>query len=147
MEMVKRVGQAIWVVIRLVLFGWGGFIVLLYGAVGLATYVEWMINPDVPYSPSPILALPIMVGGALLMLYGAGQWKRWAYLWVFFSMPISLLVLLLISIPFPFLADEEISVLFFGLAACVANAIVKKYYMLDSSQQNEEDSRPFASML
>jgi hypothetical protein len=37
---------------------------------------------------SPFVSLPIAFAGAVMMLVGVGEWKRWAYLWVFLSMPI-----------------------------------------------------------
>ena len=36
---------------------------------------------------SPYFALPLAFVGALMMLLGAGEWGRWAYLFVFISTP------------------------------------------------------------
>jgi len=42
--------------------------------------------------------LTIFILGAVMMLYGAGEWGRWGYLFVFFSIPVSFLVSLVVPV-------------------------------------------------
>ena len=48
---------------------------------------------------APLVLFVAFVLGALAMLYGIGEWGRWAYLLVFFSIPLSLLLFALIPSP------------------------------------------------
>jgi|GEM_PF-3167076 len=61
-----------WTAIRFVVFGVGGFIALWFGCILLL---------------DSLVGIPVSLAGGLMMLFGSGMWKRWAYLWVFFSIP------------------------------------------------------------
>jgi hypothetical protein len=45
---------------------------------------------------SPFLLVPFSLVGALMMLFGAGEWGRWGYLLVFLAIPVSFSLLFLI---------------------------------------------------
>ena len=75
---------------------------------------------------SSLLLIPLIPIGALLALYGAGLWKQWAYLWVIFSIPLSML---LWFVPF-FPGDTGAAIIFTIMTATITHAIVKKYYSM-----------------
>jgi hypothetical protein len=83
----------IWIAIRFIVFGVGGFIAL---------WISWLslifaFDPPSQRLFSPFVAVPLALVGALMMLYGGGQWGRWAYLWVFVSVPIVITLLGMLS--------------------------------------------------
>jgi hypothetical protein len=139
----KRIGHVAWIAIRFVLFGCSGFLALLYGSVGVFMFMERIIHPDCPNPMSPFLPFPLLVSGAFLMLYGTGQWNRWAYLWVFVSIPISL------SISFFFPGDKATPAVIVGIVAFAVNSAVHKYYLRKSSPHTHyrESANPSDSTL
>jgi len=108
-----------WTAIRFVAFGVGGFIALWVGCVLLLDFLV----PLGAHDPQSLLGIPMTLVGGLMMLFGSGQWKRWAYLWVFYSTPIVITVMAILShywpsweeyVPFgkgflPFLAPMPVS--------------------------------------
>jgi hypothetical protein len=73
---------------------------------------------------SPLLALPIALVGALMMLFAVGGWGQWAYLWVILSIPITLL---LITTVLP--GDKGLATgLAIAVTASASNAAVRAYY-------------------
>jgi hypothetical protein len=67
-----------------------------------------------------------LVVGALLMLFGAGEWRRWAYLWVFVSTPIA--ISSLVRLP-PFFGGGKITgMLIFSLPVVISYVVVRGYY-------------------
>ena len=130
----KTVIQKAWIAARFVLFGLLGFWVMLGFTVAFASRVS---GHD-PHLISPFLSLPLALVGAVMMLYGVGEWGRWAYLWVFLSMPISLWLLLLVpgawdSIGLPLIVA--------ALAAFFSNAGVQIYYSREAREETVEDER------
>jgi len=90
-----------------------------------------------PESLSPFISLPFALVGAAMMLYGTGEWRRWAYLWVFLSIPISFLVLLIIPGSWPKGSGAIIA----GVAAFGTYAGVRSYYARRDVAQRQKDDR------
>jgi hypothetical protein len=76
------IGHKTWVAIRFGIFGIGGAAVLLFF---LMDFAEAMAKNLTFVSPQ--LSLPLAIVGVIMMVFGAGAWGRWAYLWVFLSIP------------------------------------------------------------
>ena len=80
---------------------------------------------------SPLVSVPLGVVGLLLALVGTGNWRRWRYLYVLASVPISLLVFLLL--------DSRSGKLFpcvvITIVAFTVNHCVKKSYS-DQTERN-----------
>lgn len=123
-----------WHAIRFILFGVGGFwIMMLF-------WVEFLVRVkgDVHFHDgfvSPFLSLPLIFVGAVMMLIGVGEWGRWGYLWVFLSVPVSLSSLFLM--PESFWSLSIVDAKLFGITVCgvavgVASTasyrIVRRYY-------------------
>ncbi len=118
----RTLGRKAWLALRFVFLGLGGLWLLIIFS------FEFMagVHPqDVTgTSISPLLALPIALIGALLMLFAVGGWGQWAYLWVILSIPITLL---LITTVLP--GDKGLAVgLAFAVTASASNAAVRAYY-------------------
>ena len=66
-----------------------------------------------------------------MMLYGVGHWGRWAYLWVFFSVPLVVTPLGLLAAKYP-AADSlfatPIFILLVALPMPVSYLLVRGYY-------------------
>lgn len=72
----------------------------------------------------PLLAFPLVVVSSLMLLYGIGQWRKWAYLWIFHApLPAALLLDLL-----PGGDSKEAAFLIIIASAIVAYFAVKAYY-------------------
>lgn len=78
----------LWIGIRFVLFGIGGFWLMI---VGWMLFLDNFTNHGLG-SIWRLGFLPLGFSGAVLMLYGVGEWGRWAYFWVFLSIPLSMLL-------------------------------------------------------
>src|ERR1700675_4888173 len=121
------VAWQIWVAIRFIVFGVGGFIAL---------WISWLslIFANDPPSErwlSPYVAAPLNLIGALMMLYGGGQRGRWAYLWVFVSVPIVVSPLALLSAAHPgldFMFAKPLALVVFASPMVVSYLLVKSYY-------------------
>ena len=109
------------IALRFTIFGVGGFLLMM---------VTWVSSLDriIHQQPGPIWQLLLMVVagglGAAFMLFGVGEWGKWAYLLVFLTIPLSMLLLFL-----PFFPHDK-------LAACLVPAgfaassylLAKRYY-------------------
>ena len=75
----------LWIVVRFLLFGVGGFLLML---------VAWVFFLDRMNSHSawPLVFVPMGILGAFSMLYGVGEWGRSVYLGVSLSIPLSMLL-------------------------------------------------------
>ena len=72
----------------------------------------------------PLLALPIALIGALMMLFAVGGWGQWAYFWVILSIPITLL---LVTTDLP--GDKGLATgLAIAVTASASNGAVRFYY-------------------
>src|ERR1700722_14749811 len=86
----RTIGRKAWVALRFVLFGLGGLWLLIIFSVEFLAGVRPQV--DTTIFISPLLALPIALVGALMMLFAVGGWGQWAYLWVILSLPITVLL-------------------------------------------------------
>ena len=117
----KSIGQKVWIALRFVIFGCVGFYVLLFGSVAFIGRVVERTQEFV----SPFLSLSLAGLGALMMLYGVGEWGRWAYVLVFLSIPVSLFLLLLIPGSG---SSKMLPVIVAAVAAFATHAGVRAYY-------------------
>jgi len=130
----KTVRQKVWIAVRFVLFGFVGLWVMLAFTVAFALRVFDYEQHIV----SPFLSLPLALVGALMILYGVGEWGRWAYLWVFLAIPISLCLLLLV----PGTGNsKELPVVVAAVAAIVSYGAVRAYYALPIQKETYEHDR------
>ena len=111
-----------WVALRFIIFGVGGFLLLM---------VCWIALVDRVSTPRehflhPAVALPLALAAALMILFGVGQWGRWAYLLVFLSSPLVISVLLLL--PHSSEGGKEAGVLIFALPLIGSYLVVRGYY-------------------
>jgi hypothetical protein len=128
-----------WLIVRFIVFGFGGFI---------AAFISWMSLPFAFGPPgdrwlSPSIALLLSVAGALMMLYGVGQWGRWAYLWVFLSIPLVVTRLGLLAEKYPaadWLFATPIIILFSVLPMPVSYLLVRRYYRQGDKQNPRLES-------
>ena len=116
------VAQGIWIAVRFVIFGVGGFLLIM---ISWADLESRFTTPPTNFM-SPYLAAPLLLVGALMMLFGAGEWRRWAYLWVFVSTPICISSLLRMP-PF-FGGGKATGMLIFSLPVVISYVIVRAYY-------------------
>ena len=104
------------------MFGVGGFC-LLFGTwvllLGHSNDFFWLLGLS-----------PLAVLGALSMLYGVGEWGRWAYLGVFLSIPLSMLLCFLPFYPPDKLAAAAAPV----LVASIAYFFAKLHYYRKSDR-------------
>ena len=82
----RAVRQKAWVAIRFVLFG-------CLGIGGLVYAVEIFVRREGPDPESLGLVVVLVLAGAASALWGVGEWGRWGYLLVIFSIPASLVLL------------------------------------------------------
>jgi hypothetical protein len=118
------------IAIRFVLFGVGGFIVMFWFS------LDFFLRLSEPYlrqtTMNPFASLPLAFVGALMTLFGVGELKRWAYLWVFASMPASFFLLALM--PNSVGDSKEMGVVFPFVGAMVSYAVVRGYYRRQDAQ-------------
>ena len=132
----ETVTWKIWVAIRFIVFGIGGFI---------AVWISWLsllsaFDPPGVRWLSPYVAAPLSLVGALMMLYGVGQWGRWAYLWVFLSVPIVASPLGWVSATYPapaldFIFAKPLILVGFPLPMVVSYLFVRRYYRRGDMQK------------
>jgi len=132
----ESVAWKIWIAIRFIVFGVGGFIAL---------WISWLsiIDPPGQRWLSPFVAVPLGLVGALMMLYGGGQWGRWAYLWVFMSVPIVGSALGLLAENYPkldFLFATPLILILFASSMALSYFLVRKYYRLRDKQDLRQQS-------
>lgn len=113
-----RFVKVLWQAVRFILFGVGGFI-LTIGS--LIIFIE-DVAPSGHFTLAVLWTALGFIAGAFMTLYGVGEWGRWAYLWVFASIPLALLT------GFLFPTSKEAG-FFFPLAAAVLSlTLVRRYY-------------------
>jgi hypothetical protein len=90
-----------------------------------------------PFAMNPFLGVPIAFVGGLMILAGTGQWGRWAYMWIFLSIPIAASIWVLVV---PFLSENQfldrhwidprlLGSLLFGLPMVLSYVYVRRYYL------------------
>ena len=109
--------------LRFVLFGIGGLWLLILFFFEFIEGVRPQPDAAIVFI-SPLLALPIALVGALMVLFAVGGWGQWAYLWVILSIPITLL---LVGTVLP--GDKGLAIgLAIAVTASASNAAVRFYY-------------------
>jgi len=132
-----------WVALRFILFGIGGFLVMVFAAIEIDEWRTWNgLYP--PRHMSPFASIPLSFVGPLMMLFGVGKWGRWGYILVFLSMPVSFLMLFLV--PDNWLPhDKEFGILLvaavLGLSAIGTNKLVDRYYDKQNSAVHSRVTR------
>lgn len=117
----KNFGQKIRIALRFIIFGLGGLGIMFCFTVALAvTFFE-----QDQTILSPFFSLPLLLVGAFMILYGIGKWGKWAYLLVFFSIPVSLWIVSLIPGTD---SDKGLPVIIAAIAAYITNNRVRVYY-------------------
>jgi hypothetical protein len=129
----KSIGRRAWIAVRFVLFGCIGFYVMLFC---WFAFIARVFDHD-QHIISPFLSLPLVFIGALMVLYGVGEWGRWAYLWVFLSIPISLFLLQLILSASG--ASPVILAAVAAVAAFTTNFGVRTYYARRVPDKRDKD--------
>jgi hypothetical protein len=117
----------LWLAVRFVLFGVGGF---------AAVWISWLslvftFDPPPERLLNPLAAIALGLAGAVMMLYGGGKWGRWAYLWVFVSVPLVVTPIGLLSAKYPavdWLFAKPVAILLVALPMPVSYLLVKRYY-------------------
>jgi hypothetical protein len=126
-------------VLRFLLFGCGGFYVMLLGAVA---FVLRVFDGDGHMMSWP-LSLPLALVGVFMVLYGVGEWRRWGYLLVFLSIPATFIACAFAdSLLFPHNGKEHVpfALLITGLAAFFTLAAVRTYYQRRAEHQTPTQS-------
>ena len=116
-----RADNVLWIASRFIVFGIGGFLVML---VCWATFLG-RVTGGHAFSLSPLLSVPLTVLGAVAMLFGVGEWGRWAYLFVFLSIPLSMCLWFL---PMFEHAGKEFGVTVPAVAALITYSLARQYY-------------------
>jgi hypothetical protein len=135
----KRTQQKIEYAIRFFTLGVGGFLIFTFCC--LALIVE--LSYGEPMLMNPFLGVPIAFVGGLMILAGTGQWKRWAYMWIFLSVPIAASIWALSS---PFLSENQLldrhgidprflGILVFGLPMVLSYVFVRRHYLRQDKEQ------------
>lgn len=123
-------GRGAWVLLRFVLFGCAGFVVLFIGSV---EFIVWATSRR-DQSIGPFASLALAAAGSLMMLYGTGEWGRWAYLLVFLAIPVSFLVVVLL----PGAGGDKMSpALVVGASAFAIYAVVRAHYARRSKRKGD----------
>ena len=123
------VAQKIWIAVRFVIFGVGGFLAVFIGGVSL------MSSFDSPSSDflQPVLSVALTFVGGLMMMFGGGVWGRWAYCWVVFSLPVAGVTMMVVDRYLPgwdryVPLGKFLGVLVFGAPMVVSYVVVRGYY-------------------
>ena len=111
----------VWVAFRFVAFGVFGFIVMFFAFMELIDRLTSIHHEKGFVVP---IGLIVVCGlGAVMMLFGVGEWGRWGYLFVFLSIPVSLLLLFLMPH-----AGKDVGVIVPTLASVGTYIVVRAYY-------------------
>ena len=111
----------VWVAFRFVAFGVFGFIVMFFAFMELIDRL-----PSIHHEKGFVVPIGLIVVcglGAVMMLFGVGEWGRWGYLFVFLSIPVSLLLLFLMPH-----AGKDVGVIVPTLASVGTYIVVRAYY-------------------
>jgi glyoxylase-like metal-dependent hydrolase (beta-lactamase superfamily II) len=115
--------------VKFVVLGLGGFLILMF--CDLALIVEFLYGEPMAIDPS--VALVLAAASALIILAGTGQWGRWAYLWVFLSIPTVAVIWGLLSPLLPETHSGQIDprilgMLVFAIPIVVSYLVLKRHY-------------------
>jgi hypothetical protein len=118
----SSIPQKLWLAVRFVLFGVGGFWLLMFS---FLSFVERVSEHSRSFL-NPLVSFPLTIIGAVMMLFGTGEWGRWAYLWLFLSGPLLMSAALLLA-PF-YWAGKEFGILLFAIPTVGSYVIVRRYF-------------------
>jgi hypothetical protein len=127
----KRTQRKIEFAIRFFTLGVGGFLIFIFCS--LALIVE--LSYGEPMAMNLFLGVPIAFVSGLMILAGTGQWRRWAYMWVFLAVPIAALIWGLLSPSENPLLDGHgidpklLGILVFGLPMVLSYVFVRRHYL------------------
>jgi len=130
-QLKKEPQDTAWIAARFLIFGIGGFIALLVGSIAIVDLLE----PFSPHDARNLLGLPLVLLAGVMILFGSGKWKQWAYLWVF-SIPITLSFAVLADRYFPHwdrhvpFDGKSFGILLFATPMVFCYWAVKRYYKL-----------------
>ena len=133
----KNPWHRVWIALRFIVFGVGGFFAVWIGGLSL---VMWLY-PGPSDMLRPVVALPLTFVGGLMMMFGSGVWRRWAYLWVFLSSPIVIAIVMVVDrylprwdqyVPFDL---KSTGILFFTTPMILSYWAAKRYYKLREAAQ------------
>jgi hypothetical protein len=82
------------ITVRFIVFGVFGFVVMIFAFVTLVEQLTSVHHANGYLTPLGLIAVSGL--GAVMMLFGVGEWGRWGYLFVFLSLPVSLFLLFLL---------------------------------------------------
>jgi hypothetical protein len=95
-----------------------------------------------PQFGSPWLSVPLSIAGMVMLLFGIGEWKRPAYLWVFLSFPASLALLTAFRRNLPdFTNGKSAPIVLAGLIATAIYFAVEYYYSERRERERERSNR------
>jgi hypothetical protein len=123
-----KVAWRIWIAIRFIVFGIGGFFAVCASWFSL---VSTAMDPPNERWLNPFVAVLLGLAGALMMLYGGGQWGRWAYLWVFVSVPIAVTPIGMLAQTYPqfdTLFSKPVFIVLIALPMPLSYLLVRRYY-------------------
>ena len=120
-----------WVALRFITFGVGGFLIMF--GFSLAFIIRVVDPIEGEQTLNPLISLPLVFIGAVMMLFGVGQWRRWAYLWVFLSIPVAFLALALLP---PSVAGSKDMGVVFLLCSSLCGLCVGSFFSCRSAGQN-----------
>jgi hypothetical protein len=139
--------HSLWIAVRFVVFGIGGFLAVFIGGVSLMASFD-------PYPSEvlrPALAIPLTFVGGLMMMFGGGVWGRWAYLWVVFSSPVAGVTMMVVDRYLPgwdryVPLGKFLGVLVLGAPMVISYFFVTRHYKrqqapLANITESQEDSR------
>jgi len=126
----RALEEKTWVAVRFVLFGVLGFLVMFGAWVMLLDRLTSIRHEN--GEMSPLLLVPLFLVGAVMMLFGVGEWGRWGYLLVFLSIPVSLGLLFLVPA-----GGKDVGVIVPTLAAAGTYVVVRRYYGRRKSRKAE----------
>lgn len=140
-QTVTKSAGKIWITIRFIVFGVGGFLAVLFSWMFL---VLGVVDPTIERWHSLHVAAPLGVvgslAGALMILFGVGQWGRWAYLWVFVSVPLAISPLGMLASRYPrfdSLFAKPVLLVLIVLPMPVSYLLVREYYQRRESKGNQ----------
>jgi hypothetical protein len=134
----ERTQKKIEFAIKFVVLAVPGFLIFMGCCLGLIIELSY----SEPFVMDPAMAPILGLVSALMILGGTGQWGRWAYLWVFLSIPIVGLVWAMIFERENFFDPlatypKLLGVAVFALPMIGSYAFVNRYYSRKALRKSE----------
>lgn len=109
------------IAVRFIVFGVLGFVVMIIAFMALVDRLSSVHHANGYLVPLGLIAVSGV--GAVMMLFGVGEWGRWGYLLVFLSFPVSLLLLFLLPH-----AGKDVGAIIPTLGSVGTYIVVRTYY-------------------